>query len=44
MTVIKIAIDLEDSDNLDQEDKFSDEKVSGILGKTHKIAGTFASL
>ena len=33
-----------DSDHFDSQEKFSAEKVSALLGKTHKIMGTFASI
>ena len=34
----------EDSDHFNSQGKFSAEKVSTLLGKTHKIMGTFASI
>ena len=35
---------VEDSDHVDAQEKFSAEKKSALLGKTHKIIGTFASI
>ena len=36
--------EVEDSDHFDSQEKFTAEKVSALLGKTHKIMGTFASI